>query len=199
VFPLVQHHPAESEVVVNGRYQPGAAIGEGGRLAPAAVGDAITVPADAPPAAGSHGPLSGLDPAKLPGLVIDDPDARRTGHWTEGHGLPGYVGSGYVYAQADSGATIRYEFHAPATGKFDIRISYQPHVNRAPRAPVTIETSAGKHTVRINQREAPPLPGGFISVGQFDLKEKEPVAVVISTDGAGGTVHADAVQIVPVP
>ena len=64
---------------------------------------------------------------------------------------------------------------------------------------MTVETAAGKRSVRINQREAAPLANSFISVGQFELKDKESAAVVISTEGAGGIVHADAVQIVPVP
>ena len=160
--------------------------------------DTITVPPDALPLASGQGAISGLDPAKLEGLVIDDRQAKRTGKWTEGDGLKGYVGHGYVYAHADSGATIRYEFEAPAAGKFDIRISYQPHAGRGRQVPVTVETAAGKHTVRINQREPAPLPNGFISLGQFELKDKEHAAVVISTQGAGGTVHADAVQIVAV-
>ena len=170
-----------------------------GKARRATVRDTIVTPIDALPEASSLGPLSGLDPAKLPGVVVDDRQAQRQGHWTETKNLKGYVGYGYLYAQADSGATIRYELHAPAAGKFDVRISYQPHANRAPHVPVTVETSAGKQTAHIDQREAPPLANGFISVGQVELKANEAVTVVISTDGAGGTVHADAVQIVPLP
>jgi hypothetical protein len=173
-----------------------------GKARRATVHDPIKVPADALPEASSHRQLSqlnGLDPAKLPGVVVDDRQAQRQGHWTETQNLKGYVGYGYLYAQPDSGASIRYELHAPTAGKYEVRVSYQPHANRAHRAPVTIETAAGTRTVRIDQRETPPLPNGFISVGQVELKEKEAVSVVISTDGAGGTVHADAVQIIPVP
>ena len=170
-----------------------------GKARRATVRDTIITPIDALPEANSQGPLSGLDPAKLPGVVVDDRQAQRQGHWTETKNLKGYVGDGYLYAQPDSGATIRYELHAPAAGKYDVRISYQPHVNRAPHVPVTVETAAGKQTAHIDQREPPPSANGFISVGQVELKAKEAVTVVISTEGAGGTVHADAVQIVPVP
>ena len=157
----------------------------------------LSIPHDVP-AIRAAGPATGLDPAKLEGLVIDDRQAKRTGDWTEETGLKGYVGYGYVYASADSGASIRYEFQAPAAGKYEVRVSYQPHANRGRKVPVTVETAAGKHSVRIDQHVAAPLPNGFISVGTFELKDKEPVAVVISTEGAGGNVHADAVQVVPV-
>src|SRR5207253_8136288 len=125
--------------------------------------------------------------------------AKRVGPWTQADKLKGYVGHGYVYASANSGASIRYEFQAPAAGKFDIRVSYQPYQNRGQQVPVTIETPGGKRIVRINQRETAPLPNGFLSVGEVALKAGEPVAVTISTEGAGGVVHADAVQIVSVP
>jgi hypothetical protein len=32
----------------------------------------------------------------------------------------------------------------------------------------------------------------------FDLKKDEPVSVIISTEGADGTLHADAVQVLAV-
>jgi len=169
-----------------------------GKARRATLKDMVQVPKDAFPLAGPRGPIPGLDPAKLDGLVIDDQQAKRTGAWTTGDGLKGFVGYSYIYAPSDKGASIRFEFTARSTGKFDVRVGYLPHANRGSKAPVTIESTAGKQMVRLNQKVAAPLPNGFISVGQFDLKEGERVAVIIGTDGAGGTVHADAVQIVPV-
>jgi hypothetical protein len=47
-------------------------------------------------------------------------------------------------------------------------------------------------------RQKPPLKDGFISLGQFALNKGDRVSVLLTTDGAEGFVHADAVQIVPV-
>ncbi len=58
-----------------------------------------------------------MDPAKLEGLVIDDTQAIKTGNWTEGTGLKGYVGWNYLYAGENSNASIRFEAKVPATGR----------------------------------------------------------------------------------
>ena len=62
------------------------------------VHDEIIIPKDALPLAGPLGPPTGLDPKKLAGLVIDDREAQKQGNWTEGTGLKGYVGYGYLYS-----------------------------------------------------------------------------------------------------
>ena len=166
-----------------------------GKARRATVTDEITVPEDALPLAGPHGPPTGLDPAKLKGFVIDDREAQKQGKWTEGTGLKGYVGYGYLYSTAGS---VKFEFKAPKAGKFEIRLAYQPHENRGGKVPVLVETQAGRRPIEVNMQKAPPIDGGFISLGEYTLSEEEPVSVVLSTTGAGGHVHADAVQVIEV-
>ena len=121
----------------------------------------------------------------------------RVGGWLEGHGLAGYVGSGYHYASPDSGATATYELRAPAAGVYDVRVSWQPHENRGAAVPVLVETAEGRASVRFDMRKPAPLEG-FGSAGTVRLGEGDPCMVVISTDGAQGLAHADAVMLVPV-
>ncbi len=166
-----------------------------GKARRATVKDEIVIPKDALPLAGALGPPTGLDPKKLAGLVIDDRDAKKQGHWTEGTGLKGYVGYGYLYSNNGS---IKFETKAPKAGQFEIRLAYQPHENRGNKVPVLVETQAGRKPLEINMRKAPPLKDGFISLGQYHLTAEEPITVVLSTQGAGGNVHADAVQIIEV-
>jgi len=158
--------------------------------------DEIFIPDDALSLAGEHGPPTGIDPAKLKGLVIDDTQALKSGSWTAGEGLKGYVGWSYLYAPSDSGATVRFGFKAPGTGKFEIRLAYQPHENRGAQVPVTVKTGDDSRTVNINMKKEPPLEHGFISLGKLELKKDESVSVEVATTGAGGFVHADAVQVV---
>lgn len=155
----------------------------------------IQIPSDALPLAGPNGPPTGLDPATLKGLIIDDRQAIKTGKWTEGEGLKGFVGWNYLYAGNNSKSSVRFEFPAPDSGRFEIRLAYQPHENRGRQVPVSVETGGKTKSVRINMNERPPLEDGFISLGTFVLKKGEAAAVVVSTEDAQGTVHADAIQV----
>jgi hypothetical protein len=158
----------------------------------------VVVPDDALPLASSHGPPTGIDPAKLDGLVIDDRQATKTGNWTEGEGLKGYIGYGYLYASPNSGASASFAIRAPQAGTYEIRIAYQPHANRGNQVPVVVKTKAGTETRRIDMRKAAPLDHGFLPLGTFALEADETAEVIISTEGAGGNAHADAVQVLPV-
>jgi hypothetical protein len=166
-----------------------------GKARRATVNDEIVIPKDALPLAGPHGPPTGLDPKELKGLIVDDRDAQKQGTWTEGQGLKGYVGYGYHYS---TNGSIKYELKAPKPGKFELRLAYQPHENRGDKVPVLVETQAGRKPIEINMQKAPPLENGFVSLGEYTLSEEEPVIVVLSTQGAGGHVHADAVQLIEV-
>jgi hypothetical protein len=157
----------------------------------------IMIPKDIPELAGPLGPPSGLDPKKLAGLVIDDRDAKKTGSWTEGTGLKGYVGYGYLYAGPSDTAAVQFEMKPDSSGRFEIRISYGQHENRGTQVPVTVKTAAGEKVTTIDMRKAPPLENGFISVGTYDLNQGETVTVTIAAKNAGGFVHADAMQVLP--
>ncbi|AMV34237.1 dihydrolipoamide dehydrogenase [Pirellula sp. SH-Sr6A] len=158
----------------------------------------LTIPADSLPLASEFGPMTGIDPATLPGVVLDNRQAKTTGKWTSGEGLKGYFAHDYVYAGSDSGASIRYEWTADRDGEFLVRIAYQPHENRGSRVPVLIETPAKSETVRVDMRK-PPREDGWVEVGQVRLRAGETLAVTLSTEQSGGFVHADALQILPTP
>lgn len=159
--------------------------------------DDVIIPADALPLASSQGPPSGIDPATLEGVILDNRDAKRTGNWTAGTGLPGYVGYEYLYAGDNSGAEIRYEWKSGETMSVEVRVAYQPHENRGDAVPVEVEIAGQKTSHKINMREKPPLPHGFISLGKFDVTKGDPVFITIGTQKAGGNAHADAIQVLP--
>ena len=138
-----------------------------------------------------------VDSSKLEGAVIDDTQARLTGNWQKGSGLPGYVGEGYQYHGPKGAASARYEFTVKQDGSYEVRMSYQPHANRASNTRVTVNSPGGAQTRRINQRQEPPLTNGFVSLGVFQFKTGQPGSVVIDNDGADGNVGIDAVQILP--
>ena len=171
-----------------------------GKARRATLQSAIDIPPDALPLAPPEGPPSGIDPRKLArekrAVVCDDIEAVREGEWQSGHGLKGYVGVGYHYAGPDSGATATYELQAPAAGTYDVLVSWQPHENRGSAVPVLVETAAGRTSARFDMQKPAPLDG-FGSAGRVVLGKGDQCVVVISTDGAKGNAHADAVILVP--
>ncbi len=164
------------------------------------VQDPITLPANyvAPgpeKEAGEEGP-AGLALKTLPGLALDDAQAKLTGKWSTGHGLEGYFGTGYRYRGAKETGAARYEFTVPQPGIYEVRINHAPHENRATNTPVTVESAEGKKTIAVNQRIAAP-DKGFVSLGKFRFEPSKPAAVLIGDGPADGNIHADAVQLAP--
>ncbi len=135
-----------------------------------------------------------IRPADLPGIVVDHRRAETTGRWSTSSVVSGYVGSSYLQdlGEGQGEKSVRYEAELPEAGRYEVRISYTAHGNRATNAPVTIYHADGSEQVLINQREDPPIDGSFISLGEFEFGET--AAVVIANDDADGHVIADAVQ-----
>lgn len=151
-----------------------------------------------PPVVEKGESAAGPPVTKLPGIALDDSQAKLTGKWSEGHGLPGYFGNGYRYRPAKEEGAARYEFKIPKAGKYEVRLNHSEHENRATKAPISIESAEGEKSVTINQREKAALPQGFTSVGTFQFEPGKPAAVTIGGPAADGNLHADAVQLVPV-
>ncbi len=149
------------------------------------------------PQASPEGPATGIDPKTLEGIVVDDRQAEKEGAWTRGDGLKGYVGYGYLYAPPTRAARVRFATRLPA-GSYEVRLAYQPHPNRGTSVPVIVKTGSFQRRQTVNMREAPPLEQGFISLGRIVVKQDQVCEVILSTEGAGGLVHADAVWFAPV-
>jgi hypothetical protein len=162
------------------------------------VHDEVTIPEDALESAGPYGPPTGLDPAKLEGLIVDDREAKKSGTWTEGQGLKGYVGYGYLYASPNSDATCTFEIEAPANGTYEVRIAWLPHENRGSRVPVTVTTPHEQKELRIDMRQPAPLKDNFSSLGRFQVRRTDAIVVTVGSQDAGGHAHADAVQLIAV-
>lgn len=146
--------------------------------------------------ASSYGPPTGLNPAKMAGIVVDDRQAEKSGNWTEGTGLKGYVGHGYLYA-GQKGAKVRFPVKIEKAGDYEVRLAYLPHENRSPSVSVLVSGKQAKGMKRINMQEQPPIDGGFISLGTFSFTAGETAYVEVEGSG-NGNVHADAVQLIPV-
>ena len=156
----------------------------------------IVIPADALPLAGANGPPSGMDPAKLQGIVVDDKQAKLVGPWTPGTGLKDYVGYSYLYCGGGRKASATFKLKAKDSARYQIQLYTQSHKNRATNTPVMISSGTYRKATKINQRQNRPKP--VATVDEIDLKAGAEVQVTITTDGVDGNVHVDAVRLLRV-
>ncbi len=152
--------------------------------------------ASAAPSGQTKSAKSFVDPKQLPGVVVDDDDAKLTGDWKNSTAAPSFVGHGYRHDNnaKDGKASARFEAKFPKSGRHEVRLAYPPNSNRSSKVAVEIFHAAGKHTVTVDQKKAPSLAGGFISLGTFEFAADKPAAVVVSNAGSDGYVIIDAVQ-----
>ena len=134
--------------------------------------------------------------AKLPGIVMDDQQAEKTGHWTgSSYGHP-VDGASIHDANAEKGAlSIRYALQVPASGRYEVRVSYAFAPNRASNVLVRIQHTDGEEVKRVNQKKTPPIDELFLSLGVFRFEQDKPAVITIENADTDGIVGADAVQL----
>jgi len=135
-----------------------------------------------------------IEPGKLPGLIVDDSQAKRTGKWSASTNVAPYVKDGYIHARGEP-ATLRFAFRVPAAGSYHVLFAYTATDNRSTKTPVTLATADGEKTVRVNQQKQPGGPYVFADLGRYRFADKQQASLVVSTEGADGYVIADAVAV----
>lgn len=157
----------------------------------------LELPVLAAPSPEPKGAMS-IDPAKLPGILLDDKQATLEGEWKSSNGFKPYIGTGYVHddKRGDGHSIATFRFKVPKSGRYDLRIAYSPHETRARKVPITIESGAQKTTLTFDQTQ--PLPAGeaFRSAGFIQLTSDVETKIVISNTGTEGFVILDAIQLI---
>ena len=147
--------------------------------------------------------LPPLQAKGLPGIVVDNPEAKVTGRWSKSDGVTNHVGTEYLYS-GTRGNKVVYPVVFPAAGRYEVRMTVAQHPNRAPKAMVTVFHKDGSKVFRVDQRKAPGSfnkegsDGYFQSLGFFEFPAGQWDAVEIAVKDGGGAVIADAVQFLPV-
>lgn len=143
--------------------------------------------------------FSGLDPAKLPGIVLDDSEAEARGGWVQSQHTRPFVKEGYLHDgnQGKGAKSLRFRPNLGKPGKYEIRIAYTAQPNRATNAPVTITTATGSKTVPVNQRQQPEIDSLLRSLGTFELAAGKSTTIEVSNAGTDGYVNVDAIQLLP--
>jgi hypothetical protein len=144
------------------------------------------------------GPGRRLDASKLEGLVVDASQAEKVGEWQTSSATGPFVGPGYLHDNNEEKGKkrVRFPVKPPAAGKYEIRLFYTSHPNRATNVPIVVATAEGEKTVTVNERQALPT-GKPLSLGTFTFSGTGGW-VELRTEGTDGFVVADAIQILPV-
>ncbi len=135
------------------------------------------------------------DASPLPGIVVDDAQAKKTGPWKPSVYYKDFVGAGYVHDDNKNKGTasIRFATRLPENGEYEVRISHSPGSNRASAVPITIETADGPVEVSADQRQFKIQPM-WSSLGKYKFSSDKDAVITISNEGTSGYVIADAVQ-----
>ena len=153
----------------------------------------------------------GVDPKSLLGYVIDDRQAEHVGVWKPSTSVGSYVWQGYLHDNQSHRGRKAVGFRtAVPPGRYEVRIAYAPHANRAEQVRVRLEnqfiergTTLKEHThFRVDQTQEPEIDGLWLSLGEHELLagfvDPAQVGVQISNTDAYGYVIADAVWFLPV-
>ena len=138
--------------------------------------------------------------ADLPGIVVDDTQAKKVGDWTSSAFSKPFVGEGYVHdGNKEKGAkTLTFDPDLPTTGKYEVRLAYSGDSGRASKVPVTVFSADGEKTILVDQSEEGPIDEIFVSLGQYRFEVGGQSFVLISNEDTSGHVTADAVVFIPV-
>ncbi|MEO6785416.1 MAG: DUF1553 domain-containing protein [Chthoniobacteraceae bacterium] len=134
--------------------------------------------------------------ADLPGIIVDDADAKPIGGWSNSKFTAGFIGEGYKTDDNEGKGkkTITFAPKLPKSGRYEVRFAYPPHTNRAKKVPVHVFHADGQETVFVDETQEPPIDGRFVSLGKFRFEQDGAGFVLVSNEGTKGYVVADAIQ-----
>ena len=138
------------------------------------------------------------DPARLPGIVLDDGAAELTGRWVPSVSTPGFVGDGYLHDDDTAKGTkrARFLFTIPQAGHYSVRLTWTAHANRSRRVPVRVHHRGGTTDFLVDQRRPPDGADGFQVLGTFSFDPGQGGWLEITNATDDGHVIVDAVQLV---
>lgn len=136
---------------------------------------------------------------KLPGIVIDDAEAKFFGDWSLSNAAGTLVGPHYRHdGNRNRGEkSVTFSPKIKSSGKYEVRLLYSSHENRASNANVVIQTSDGEKTLTMNQRLPQLVNGVPRSLGVFNFEEGMAADLTLSNEGADGFVSVDGLQLIP--
>jgi hypothetical protein len=131
---------------------------------------------------------------RLPGVTVDDGDAKLTGDWTVSQAGKGYQGEGYRHDSKGARGPMTATFSAKLrqSGRYEVFFAIVPNANRATNAKVRILHKGGQTERIIDLTQGP--SDHLVSLGTYEFENDAASQVVVSNEGANGYVVIDAVN-----
>ena len=136
-----------------------------------------------------------IDPAGLPGKVLDDSVAKFEGTWTSSVHTKPFVGEGYMYSQGGAGNRATFTWDMDEAGAYHVLFSYAPGVNRTTAARVAIRSGDTDKDYTVNQQRVPEGAWSFQYLGEFSFDAGPAQLVVSAEDNKKGVVIVDAIAV----
>lgn len=138
---------------------------------------------------------AGIDPSRLPGIVVDDTQAKLEGTWTPSTHTRPFVADSYIYSQGGAGQTAKFPVEINEAGMYQVLVSYTPGTNRSTKAAITVPTEDGDQTILLDQQPRPAGPYSFQPLGEFPLASGKFEITISGEASEKGVVIADAVLL----
>jgi len=136
-------------------------------------------------------------PTGLATELVDDSDFNNTtstGTWTASSAGTGFVGPGYqTHAPGTGTDTFTWSLNVPQHGNYTVYVKYPAVSGAATNASFKVSFSGGSSTVTVDQTQN---AGTWVSLGKFAFTQNSVGQNVTLSQNPGGTVVADAVQVV---
>jgi hypothetical protein len=147
------------------------------------------------------GPKSarGVEAKTLKGIVMDDSEAKVTGHWQESGAAKSFIGDGYSHDgnAKDGQSSLRFEPKLTKPGKYRLQLAGTPNSNRASNAQVEVQHAGGVQKLKVDLKTPQAGEGVFwIDLGEFECGND--TAISISNEGADGYIVVDGARWLPV-
>jgi hypothetical protein len=141
----------------------------------------------------------------LPGIVLDDEQAKLSGDWSRSTNFKPHIENGYVFsgekdsqAKGDGKASATFRLQVPKSGRYQVLMAYSAHETRAKNVPLTITSGTVSQSVLVDQTRAIPNGKHFRSIDEVELDAKGETVIQITNADTSGFVILDALQILPI-
>lgn len=140
-----------------------------------------------------------IDPATLPGIVLDDSHAELKGEWSRSSSFKPHIGTGYLHddQRGDGRSQAVFRFKAPKSGSYDLRMAYSAHESRVRKLPLVVQSGETKTELIADQSKALPKGEAFRSIGTVKLSADLESTIIVTNQNTEGFVILDALQLLP--
>ena len=146
-----------------------------------------------------------IDPNSLPGIVLDDSQAKLTGNWSWSTNFKPHIESGYIFCgeegsilKGDGKATATFRFKVPKPGRYQLFMAYSAHETRAKNVPVRVTSGSQRNDLVVDQTVSLPDGKFFRPIDTVDLVADTETIIQVTNSNTVGFVILDALQLLPV-